>query len=311
MFRLVRALAALAAAVWAASAWTTGHGMMMVAAALWLALAVALAIALRRAAGRVAPPAVAATPEPVEPPRPAPPLTAAEERIKTDALLDGLANAARRIGDVLRQISDLSAQANFTVLDDTVAAAQASAGHAAAAGTVRQLALRSARAAEQMSARMDEIQTIGEGAVSALRGIESTFGFSLGGPSLGEPVGIEPLRTGNTLMDNGHRLVFGDLDRLRWAAAAGHDAPAIAALVDRVIASTRACFGREQLLMQLEGWPAIQAHQAAHDEFLARLMALKGGASPRAIDDLRDRLASHIVEADRPVAAHLAAEPER
>ncbi len=82
---------------------------------------------------------------------------AAEEARATDGTVQGLAQAAAKIGDVVRLISDIAGQTNLLALNATIEAAragEAGKGFAVVASEVKNLAAQTAKATEE---RMNEV----------------------------------------------------------------------------------------------------------------------------------------------------------
>ncbi|TCZ56296.1 methyl-accepting chemotaxis protein [Roseicella aquatilis] len=103
---------------------------------------------------------------------------AAEEARATDGTVQGLAQAAQRIGDVVRLIGDIAGQTNLLALNATIEAAragEAGKGFAVVASEVKALAGQTARATEEIAAQINAIQGATGEAVTALRSIGSTI----------------------------------------------------------------------------------------------------------------------------------------
>ncbi len=103
---------------------------------------------------------------------------AAEEARATDGTVQGLAQAAQRIGDVVRLIGDIAGQTNLLALNATIEAAragEAGKGFAVVASEVKQLAGQTAKATEEIGAQIGAIQAATGEAVAALRSIGSTI----------------------------------------------------------------------------------------------------------------------------------------
>jgi methyl-accepting chemotaxis protein len=103
---------------------------------------------------------------------------AAEEARATDSTVQGLAQAAARIGDVVRLIGDIAGQTNLLALNATIEAAragEAGKGFAVVASEVKALAGQTARATEEISQQIGAIQGATGAAVTALRNIGTTI----------------------------------------------------------------------------------------------------------------------------------------
>ncbi|MCB4824109.1 methyl-accepting chemotaxis protein [Roseicella aerolata] len=103
---------------------------------------------------------------------------AAEEARATDGTVQGLAQAAQRIGDVVRLIGDIAGQTNLLALNATIEAAragEAGKGFAVVASEVKTLAGQTAKATEEIGAQIGAIQAATGEAVAALRSIGATI----------------------------------------------------------------------------------------------------------------------------------------
>jgi methyl-accepting chemotaxis protein len=96
---------------------------------------------------------------------------AVEEARRTDGTVQGLADGARKIGDVVRLISDIAGQTNLLALNATIEAAragEAGKGFAVVASEVKNLAAQTAKATEEIAGQIEAIQGSTEQAVAAI-----------------------------------------------------------------------------------------------------------------------------------------------
>ena len=103
---------------------------------------------------------------------------AADEARATDGTVQGLAQAAAKIGDVVRLISDIAGQTNLLALNATIEAARAGdagKGFAVVASEVKSLAAQTAKATEEIAGQIGGIQGSTGEAVGALRSITATI----------------------------------------------------------------------------------------------------------------------------------------
>ncbi|MDR3536042.1 MAG: HAMP domain-containing methyl-accepting chemotaxis protein [Acetobacteraceae bacterium] len=104
---------------------------------------------------------------------------AVERASETDTKVAGLAEAADRIGDVVRLITDIAGQTNLLALNATIEAAragEAGKGFAVVAGEVKALAAQTARATDQIGAQIVAIRTATIEAVTAVRDVGAAIG---------------------------------------------------------------------------------------------------------------------------------------
>ncbi|MFH5924196.1 methyl-accepting chemotaxis protein [Roseomonas xinghualingensis] len=102
---------------------------------------------------------------------------AVSEARATDGTVRGLSDSAARIGDVVRLIGDIAGQTNLLALNATIEAAragEAGRGFAVVASEVKTLAAQTAKATEEISTQIQQMQAATSGAVEAIRGIGAT-----------------------------------------------------------------------------------------------------------------------------------------
>ena len=97
---------------------------------------------------------------------------------QTNAQVQGLSDAANKIGDVVSLISDIAEQTNLLALNATIEAARAGdagKGFAVVASEVKNLANQTAKATEEISQQIGSVQTATNEAVAAIAGITGTI----------------------------------------------------------------------------------------------------------------------------------------
>jgi methyl-accepting chemotaxis protein len=101
-----------------------------------------------------------------------------DEAEKTNTQIQMLANAAQRIGDVVKLINDIASQTNLLALNATIEAAragEAGKGFAVVASEVKNLATQTAKATEEISANIADMQQATNQSVQAVRHIGETI----------------------------------------------------------------------------------------------------------------------------------------
>jgi methyl-accepting chemotaxis protein len=103
---------------------------------------------------------------------------AAEEARRTNTVVEGLATGTQKIGEVVTLIQNIASQTNLLALNATIEAARAGGhgrGFAVVASEVKALANQTAKATEEISAQIQDIQTATTDAVSAIEAIGGTI----------------------------------------------------------------------------------------------------------------------------------------
>jgi methyl-accepting chemotaxis protein len=103
---------------------------------------------------------------------------AAEEARRTNTVVEGLAAGTQKIGEVVTLIQNIASQTNLLALNATIEAARAGEhgrGFAVVASEVKALANQTAKATEEISAQIQDIQTATGEAVNAIEAIGGTI----------------------------------------------------------------------------------------------------------------------------------------
>ncbi len=104
--------------------------------------------------------------------------SAADEAAQTQTNVRSLTEAAEKIGDVVELIRDIAGQTNLLALNATIEAAragEAGKGFAVVAAEVKQLAAQTARATDEIGAKIGEIQSATSETVDSITRIVSTI----------------------------------------------------------------------------------------------------------------------------------------
>lgn len=104
--------------------------------------------------------------------------SASSSAASTNEQIEGLATSAQKIGDVLTMISEIAEQTNLLALNATIEAAragEAGKGFAVVASEVKELAEQTAKATDEISQQIGDIQSATKVAVTSIRGITDTM----------------------------------------------------------------------------------------------------------------------------------------
>ncbi len=103
---------------------------------------------------------------------------AVDDARTTDGVVQELAAGAQKIGEIVQLINDIAGQTNLLALNATIEAARAGdagKGFAVVASEVKSLATQTAKATDEISAQISQIQSATNLAVSAIHGISTTI----------------------------------------------------------------------------------------------------------------------------------------
>jgi methyl-accepting chemotaxis protein len=103
---------------------------------------------------------------------------AADEARRTNIVVEGLAAGTQKIGEVVTLIQNIASQTNLLALNATIEAARAGEhgrGFAVVASEVKALANQTAKATEEISAQVQDIQNATNEAVNAIQAIGGTI----------------------------------------------------------------------------------------------------------------------------------------
>jgi methyl-accepting chemotaxis protein len=152
---------------------------------------------------------------------------AATEASDTNAQITALAQAAQKIGDVIKLIRAIAGQTNLLALNATIEAAragEAGKGFAVVASEVKSLAVQTAKATEDISTLIKSVQGATEGAVDAIGRIAArmheidTCATAVSASVSQQGSATSEISHNVTSAANGARLVVSVLDEVAGAA---------------------------------------------------------------------------------------------
>ena len=105
-------------------------------------------------------------------------LQAVKQANETSTIVSGLATSAQKIGDVVKLINNIAEQTNLLALNATIEAAragEAGRGFAVVASEVKSLATQTAKATDEISSQIAEVQGTTTSAVTVIEAISQTI----------------------------------------------------------------------------------------------------------------------------------------
>jgi methyl-accepting chemotaxis protein len=154
-------------------------------------------------------------------------------------VIEGLAGATAKIGEVVKLINDVAAQTNLLALNATIEAAragEAGKGFAVVANEVKALANQTARATEEISAQIGVVQNTSNKAVDVIGQVRQTIN-QVNGVATAIAAAVEEQNAATAEISRSAQTAANGVDRMakgissagEAAQATGHDAKLVLA----------------------------------------------------------------------------------